>query len=270
MSSVMHSDTAIKVLLQLRKGSESRVGAERIRLLEVIGELGSISAAARHLDLSYKGAWDAVQALNNLFERPLVSAQTGGRSGGAATITPAGRAVVVAFRKVEGRLAHVIEQLDLSLSDDAPLDQVIRSLTMKTSARNALRGVVSAVTEGQVNAEVTLSVSDTVRIIAIVTRESVADLGLAPGREAMALIKSSFVILAPGDAPMRTSARNRLVGVIARHETGAVNDEVVLDLGDGKTIAATITRGSGEALGLKIGEKAQALVKASHVILAVD
>ena len=157
MSSVMHSDTAIKVLLQLRKGSESRVGAERIRLLEVIGELGSISAAARHLDLSYKGAWDAVQALNNLFERPLVSAQTGGRSGGAATITPAGRAVVVAFRKVEGRLAHVIEQLDLSLSDDAPLDQVIRSLTMKTSARNALRGVVSAVTEGQVNAEVTLS-----------------------------------------------------------------------------------------------------------------
>jgi molybdate transport system regulatory protein len=267
----MHSDTAIKALLQLRKGSESRIGAERIRLLEVIGELGSISAAARHLDLSYKGAWDAVQALNNLFERPLVSAQTGGRSGGAATITPAGRAVVVAFRKVEKDLAHVIEQLDLSLSDEtAPFDQVIRSLTMKTSARNALRGVVSAVTEGQVNAEVTLSVSDTVRIIAIVSRESVVDLGLAPGREAMALIKSSFVILAPGDAPMRTSARNRLVGVIARHETGAVNDEVVLDLGDGKTIAATITRGSGEALGLKIGEKAQALVKASHVILAVD
>ena len=69
---------------------QSRIGAERIRLLEVIAEHGSISAAARVLDLSYKGAWDAVQALNNLFERPLVTAQIGGRAGGSATVTPAG------------------------------------------------------------------------------------------------------------------------------------------------------------------------------------
>jgi molybdate transport system regulatory protein len=267
----MGSGTDIKALLQWRKGSQSRIGAERIRLLEVIGELGSISAAARVLDLSYKGAWDAVQALNNLFERPLVTAQIGGRSGGSASVTPAGRAVIAAFRKVEGEISHIVEQLDQSLADGGhSIDQVMRSLTMKTSARNALRGVVRTVTPGQVNAEVTLTVSDAVEIVAIITKESVADLGLAPGREAMALIKSSFVILAAGDAPVRTSARNCLVGVVARHETGAVNDEVVLDLGDGKTITATITHGSGEAMGLKVGDKAQALIKASHVILAVD
>jgi molybdate transport system regulatory protein len=86
----------------------------------------------------------------------------------------------------------------------------------------------------------------------------------------MALIKSSFVILAPGDAPLRTSARNRLAGTVVRHEQGAVSDEVVLDLGQGKTITATITRASGEDLGLKLGDAAQALIKASHVILAVD
>ena len=86
----------------------------------------------------------------------------------------------------------------------------------------------------------------------------------------MALIKSSFVILAPGDAPLRTSARNRLVGTVIRHDTGAVNDEVVLDLGQGKTLTATITRSSGESLDLKVGDRAQALVKASPVILAVD
>ena len=49
-----------------------------------------------------------------------------------------------------------------------------------------------------------------------------------------------------------------------------MNDEVVLDLGQGKTVTATITRGSGEEMGLKVGDKAQALIKASHVILAVD
>ncbi|MEI9964935.1 MAG: hypothetical protein WDM92_09680 [Caulobacteraceae bacterium] len=56
----MQADHAIKALLQLRKGSESRVGPDRIRLLEVIGDQGSISAAARTVGLSYKGAWDAV------------------------------------------------------------------------------------------------------------------------------------------------------------------------------------------------------------------
>ncbi|MFI4935401.1 MAG: TOBE domain-containing protein [Caulobacterales bacterium] len=266
----MQSQTAARALLQLRKGGQSRVGAERIRLLEVIGEQGSISAAAKALGLSYKGAWDAVQALNNLFERPLVAAHTGGRTGGAAIVTPAGQAVILAFRKVEGELTQVVEKLEQYLSDGSPLEQVIRSLSMKTSARNALRGVVTSVKAGQVNSEVTLRVSDGVEIVAIVTRESVADLELVPGREAMALIKSSFVILAPGGAPVRTSARNCLSGVVSRHEAGAVNDEVVLDLGQGKTITATITHGSGETLGLKVGETAQALIKASHVILAVD
>lgn len=141
---------------------------------------------------------------------------------------------------------------------------------MKTSARNTLHGVVESVTDGAVNAEVTLRVSPGIAIAAIITRDSVADLELAPGRKAMALIKSSFVILAPGGEPLRISARNRLVGTVVRHDQGAVNDEVVLDLGEGKTITATVTRESGETLGFVVGEPAQALIKASHVILAVD
>ncbi len=49
-----------------------------------------------------------------------------------------------------------------------------------------------------------------------------------------------------------------------------MNSEVALELADGKTLVATITRGSVETLGLKVGDRATALVKASHVILAVE
>ena len=211
------------------------------------------------------------KSLNNLFERPLVAAQQGGRTGGAASVTEAGAAALTAYAQVEIALANAAEQLDKALAGaDVDASPLIWSFGMKTSARNALRGVVSAVKDGAVNAEVTLTVADGLDIVAIITRESVADLGLKPGVEAMALIKSSFVILVAGDRPIRTSARNRLPGTVIRHETGAVNDEVVLDIGAGKTLTATITRESAEALGLKIGERAQALVKASHVILAVD
>jgi molybdate transport system regulatory protein len=141
---------------------------------------------------------------------------------------------------------------------------------MRTSARNALRGIISEIKEGPVSAEVHLRIAGGQEIVAVITRESVQALGLAQGREATALIKSSFVILAPGAAPLRTSARNCLLGTVASHEAGAVNDEVVLDVGRGQTITATITRGSGEALGLGVGQPAQALIKAPHVILAVD
>jgi len=67
---------------------------------------------------------------------------------------------------------------------------------MKTSARNAFRGVVASVTEGAVNSEVVVKIAEGVEIVAIVTRQSVEDLGLAPGREAIALIKASNIILA--------------------------------------------------------------------------
>jgi molybdate transport system regulatory protein len=141
---------------------------------------------------------------------------------------------------------------------------------MKTSARNALRGTVTAVTDGAVNAEVTLKIADGLEVVAVVTRQSVADLALAPGREVIALIKSSFVILAKDSDDLRTSARNHLKGVVVGCDDGAVNSEVTLALDDGKTLTATITRESRRELDLKVGATAVALIKASHVILAVE
>lgn len=261
----MSVDAGLRALIQLHRGPGSRVGAERIELLEAIAREGSISAAARTVGLSYKGAWDAVQALNNLYERPLVLAKPGGRAGGAASVSPTGLALVAAFRRLESELSAAVSRL--GEDDPTPL---LRSLAMKTSARNALAGVVSQVRAGAVSCEVTLEVSPRVSIVAMITQDSARELALEPGRRAIALIKSSFVILAPGAEPLRTSARNCLGGTVLRRERGAVNDEIVLEIDEGKTITATITSTSADALGLEVGAPAQALIKAPHVILAVD
>jgi molybdate transport system regulatory protein len=242
------------------------VGAERIALLEAVGDLGSIRAAAARLGLSYKAAWDAVQALNNLFDAPLVSAQAGGRQGGAAALTRRGRSVVTAFHRLEAELAEVAARLDRGLASDA---DIFWSLGMRTSARNALRGTVSRIAHGAVNAEVALAVAEGVEIIAVVTRASVVELGLAVGKPAIALIKSSFVLLACGEGLM-TSARNQVPGRVLARENGSVSSEVTLEIAEGKTITATITRESAERLGLEVGGAATALIKAPHVILAVE
>jgi len=268
----MSSAAAISASVSLRRGAAGPVGRERIALLEAIGAHGSITAAASAVGLSYKGAWDAVQAMNNLFERPVVIARAGGRHGGAAQVTEEGVALISAFRAVEAELGHVVDRIQRRVGEDAgrPLRTLLWSLGMKTSARNALRGVVDRVVPGAVNSEVVLKLGDGAEIVAIVTRDSVDDLGLVPGRPAIALIKSSFVILAQDTGSLRTSARNKLSGVVSHVERGAVNDVVTLDIGGGKSITATVTRESAEHLGLAPGEPIAALVKASHVILAVE
>lgn len=140
---------------------------------------------------------------------------------------------------------------------------------MKISARNQLRGVVSEIKSGPINAEVTLDMNG-VSLVAVVTNESVQTLGLAKGVEAFALIKASFVILATEDGGLKTSARNRLCGTIERINAGVVNTEVVLELDGGSRITAVVTNESVETLGLTQGARACALIKAPHVILAVS
>jgi len=237
--------------------------------LRQIAETGSITAAAKACGLSYKGAWDAVQAMNNLSASPLVRAQTGGKGGGAAEVTDAGQALIAAFDRAGAVLDAFAGQLEAVL-DGAPIATLLESLAMKTSARNAYAGTISFVRDGAINAEVGLKITDDIELVSVVTRESVETLGLRPGRPAMALIKSSFVLLATGHDRLPVSARNRLPGTVAAISPGAVNDEVTLDLGGGKTVTAIITHESREALKLALGQPAQALIKASHIILAVD
>jgi molybdate transport system regulatory protein len=253
--------------LTLRRGALARVGLERVALIEAVAEHGSISAAAKALGLSYKGAWDVVQALNNLFDSALIEAAPGGRAGGAAVVTARGRAVVTAFRRVQQELNAALTKVEASLNGE-PAD-LFWSLGMRTSARNALRGVVSRIMPGAVSGEVTLTLADGVEIVATLTRRSIEDLGLEVGKPAIALIKASFVVLAHGEN-LRTSARNQIAGVVARREDGVGTSEIALDIGGGKTLVATITRDSAEALALSPGDTVTALIKAPHVILAVE
>lgn len=78
-----------------------RIGPGKIALLEAIGREGSISAAGRALGMSYKRAWDLVDALNRQAGAPVVAASPGGAGGGGARLTEAGRGLVEDYRAIE-------------------------------------------------------------------------------------------------------------------------------------------------------------------------
>lgn len=87
--------------LRINLDPKGRIGPGKIELLEQIASFGSISAGARQMNMSYKHAWDLVEEMNQLFGKPVVAAQTGGRRGGGAQLTPVGLAVVSRFRAIE-------------------------------------------------------------------------------------------------------------------------------------------------------------------------
>ncbi|MCW4454835.1 TOBE domain-containing protein [Flavobacterium sp. MXW15] len=254
----------LQPLIDLR-GNGTSLTPARARLLEALAQHGSISAAARAVGMSYKGAWDAITALNSLVGSPLVVAETGGVGGGGAHLTRTGQRVL-AFHRALGAL----QQRVLSGAGDLDLDQLLKrmdNLMLRTSARNQYEGTVSALQRGAVNSEVTLALPGGDQVVAVITNHSVDELGLAVGGSAVALIKASFVLLAADG--VRSSARNALPGVVVACRKGAVNAEVELELRAGLRLVATITNESVDALGVKEGARLTALVKASQVILAV-
>jgi molybdate transport system regulatory protein len=259
----------IEALLALRSTAHGPVGRSRIAMLEAVAAHGSITQAAKALGLSYKAVWDGINAINNLMPQPALVAQAGGRGGGGATLTEDGRRLIAAFRRLEeklSRLSRIVAEEGL----DDHTDLLFWSVAMKTSARNAFRCTVSEVRRAPVNVEVLLKVSEHNFIEAIITNDSADELGIVPGREAMALVKSSFVMLAPAEGMLRVSTRNRIVGTVIERIDGGVNSEIVLDIGDGKTLTSVVTKDAVDALELRVGEAACAFFMPSQVILATD
>lgn len=84
------------------------MGPGKAELIERIGQTGSISAAARAMSMSYRRAWQLVEALNAAFRRPVIVTAVGGERGGGARVTPYGRGLAARFRIMEAKAADAI------------------------------------------------------------------------------------------------------------------------------------------------------------------
>ncbi|MHB8285701.1 MAG: winged helix-turn-helix domain-containing protein [Caulobacteraceae bacterium] len=109
-----------KLKLRIDFGEGRALGPGKVQLLELVGETGSISAAARKMEMSYRRAWLLVDALNQMFAAPVVTTRGGGAGGGGAALTPFGAEVVTAYRAMEddavSALAERVAMLESALA----------------------------------------------------------------------------------------------------------------------------------------------------------
>jgi molybdate transport system regulatory protein len=259
----------IDSVLAWRAGGRLLVGRERIALLEAVMEHKSITKAAEVTGFSYKTAWDAVNAINNLLPRPAFVTRTGGSHGGGAEITDEGRRLILTFRRLEEKLGRISTAI---AADGLEHDQdlLFWGIGLKLSVRNALFCKIVKITRAPVNIEVKLEVSPGLIVTTVVTNASVNELGLAPGRWCVAMVNAPSVMLAQKGAAPRLSARNKIAGTVVRRTDDRVDSEVTIDIGGGKTITAVITREGADEAGATPGAQVLAIFKTSHVILASD
>lgn len=255
--------------LCLYRDDNKFLGADRIRLLEKIDELGSITKAAKAVGICYKTAWDTVSTINNLAEEPLVDSLTGGKGGGGTRLTTTGKEIVTQFNLIQQELRRHLDTMEEKLGNSESLHTFLRRHSMRVSARNIFYGVISSITKSSVTAEITLTLKGDMTLTSVITNGAVENLGLKSGMNAYAIVKASSVMIGAGLDEVSYSARNVFSGTVVRIINGTVSCEVDLEVNKGAIISATITHESVSKLGLKKGSRACALFKASDVMLGI-
>jgi molybdate transport system regulatory protein len=235
---------------------------QRIALLAHIAEQGSITRAAKSAGLSYKAAWDAIDELNNLAQKPLVERSVGGRGGGGAKLSAEGERVLRLYKRLQALQAQVLEATE----ESGDLDLLSR-LTLHTSARNQLLGRIERITSHGHNDLVTLRLAGDLFMQAQITHDSTVRLDLAIGTDVVALIKAGWLeLLAPEQTA--TIGYNCLPGVI--EEIIDAQDgpsEVRIVLASGQTLCSLALPAQLSSLRLTAGSAIQVQFAPSYVLL---
>lgn len=112
---------SLKVRLRVDFGTDNAVGPGKIALLEHMRASGSLSQAARELNMSYRRAWQLLESLNTAFKEPVILTSVGGKGGGGSTITALGEQLIDAYRRLEHdsltKAETLFEALSASLVD---------------------------------------------------------------------------------------------------------------------------------------------------------
>ena len=239
---------------------------KRIDLLIAVKRTGSISKAAKEVPMSYKAAWEAIEAMNNLSTTPIVQRETGGVGGGGTKLTPYGENLINTYEILRSEQKKFLENLSQRTDINTGTLKDIRRLSMQISARNQISGIVELITNGTVNAEVYIKLKSGYTIVSVITNTAVSNLNLKLGDEVVAIFKSNTVLITT-DISLNISARNKLQGKVDSINKGEINSELIIDIGNGDKVASIITSNSIDNLKIKEGAQVSAIIKASDVMI---
>ena len=249
--------------LKFAQALGSETTDKRLDILRRIGELGSISEAARQAGVSYKGAWQAIDTLSNLAGLPLLERNVGGSGGGGAQLTDAGRDLIAAADLLSAAKARVLADLEGKKGGAALQHSNLGALGLRTSMRNQLPCCVKSLRKVGQATRVELALSDGTSVLSRITSESAELLGLDVGKRVLALFKATAVVISGSSE--KVVGKNALGGTVTRASRAAGGGEVSLQLACGLQVVGF----SGPDSGFRVRETARAILDESAVVIAL-
>ena len=242
-------------------------GQSRIELLTQIANSGSITQAAKAVGISYKSAWDAVEAMNSAAGSPLVARSTGGKGGGGTQLTAAGQQLIDAFQHYQREHQAFLQRLGAD-SRLEPYLQIMERLRLRTSARNQLLARVCNIQAEGLNDRIDLELHGSAQhLTALITHSSTERLNLQLGAEVFALIKASWVNLLPADGAPVHAEPNQLTGNVHSLEPGELESELHLQLPGGAHLTAMLSNSQLSNRQLVSGEQVRVQINPEQIIL---
>lgn len=235
---------------------------KRLDVLRLVGQLGSISQAARGVGISYKAAWQAIDTLTNLSGVALVDRTVGGNGGGGARITQAGQELLALANELAAARLTVLARFAGGM-------QLASGLGLRTSMRNTLPcQVTQLITQapGDPMVRAVLALPQGVQLTSSITRESAELLDLQAGLALLALCKATAVrVVSAAVHVVESASTNQIMGKVARVSRGNLRDEVVMTLPGDLQLVGFVDHPNR----LRAGSKACAQVEENAVVLAL-
>lgn len=249
--------------VQLDMGGKPFLAPDRVDLLEAIAETGSITHAAQRVGLSYKAAWDAIEALHRRAGCALVERAAGGVRGGGSRLTEYGQGLVTMVRRLERDSMALVAAPEGARSRVEPL---VARLPLRTSARNQWLATVAEVQRAKVSTSVRVLLAPDVSCVAQISTDSADSLGLRPGVSVCALVKATAVTVEPEGRARQADTPNRLRGVVREKTRSEAHTALRIEVAPDCMVSAVVPRRARERT-LAVGSAAYVSFPPHGVVL---
>ncbi|TYA47347.1 LysR family transcriptional regulator [Aggregatibacter actinomycetemcomitans] len=230
-----------EILLTIKLKQQLFADPKRIRLLKEIEKCGSINQAAKNAKVSYKSAWDHLEAMNKISPKPLLERNIGGKNGGGTALTVYAQRLLQLYDLLE----QTQEKAFSILKDEkVPLNSLLSAtarFSLQSSARNQFFGIVQALRFEDVHCFVDIELEGFSEPLTVsITEKSAVRLKLELNKEVMLMFKAPWVkIRAKQARNMPNQFRATVKSIIDKGEAG----EAILVLEDLKIeFCATLTK----------------------------
>lgn len=257
----MHIDSS----LWLDKDKKGFLGKGRIEILKNIDRYGSLSKAAKAMNMSYKAAWDSLNEMKNLSNEELIISSTGGKKGGGSRLTKRAKEYIKMYDLLYASEQEFLKTIESHIDNFSALQAFLHRSSLRTSARNQLFGKVKRVEKSAINSKISILIHDSLEIYSSITNKSVKDLGIEENKSVYVLIKAPWINI----SREKKDSENEILCTIKKIETEGSLVELTLHINPVISITSVMQAKKFHALSVTKNDHIIASFKPSDTIIGV-